>query len=544
MVGTSAQKCTEERRTKQGQYQLSTILAIFFAIDTFEHYWRACMKNCILFRLSPVLLFAFLVSAPVFAGPPRTLTILHTNDMHATFVPREAMWVKTTPRPMVGGFAELNFVADSVRAGRTDVLMMDAGDVMTGNPITERIYHGASGGALFEMMNMMGYDVWSPGNHDLDISQDNLRGLVSIARFPTVSANLRDDRMGFPLGNRPYIILERGGLRIGIIGIMSQELSSLVNQNNLVGLRVLSPVETVQRYVDELDPKTDLLIALTHQGADEDSAMAMQVHGLDVIVGGHSHTRLKKPRLVNDVIIVQTGSNTENLGVLDLTVADDRVVHYDGRLIPLWAGRERPASQVGIFADSLQKEIEKEYSEVIGVLRADWIRRDTLTAFASFVTEAQRNAVHADVAFMNVHGIRKDIAAGPMTKRDLFEALPFRNVLTTFQLSGKELRRVLDHAVKTRQAIYMTGVSGAWRKTADSTVIWSDLRVGSSPIDEQRQYSCTASDYLVGEAHRYLGIDPVNIIFLSRTLFDTVEKAVRAEHDIQPRVAATVRRAP
>lgn len=502
------------------------------------------MKNHILFRLFSVAFSTIMVSAAVVAETPRTLTILHTNDMHATFIPREAMWIKTSPRPMVGGFSELGFIADSVRAGRTDVLMMDAGDVMTGNPITERLYRNASGGALFEMMNMMGYDVWCPGNHDLDISQDNLRGLVSIARFPTVSANLLNDRMEFPLGNRPYVILERGGIRIGIIGIMSQGLSSLVNQNNLVGLRVLSPVETLQRYVDELDPKTDLLIALTHQGVDEDSTLASQVHGLDVIVGGHSHTRLKKPKLVNDVIIVQTGSNTENLGVLDLSVADDRVVHYDGRLIPLWAGRERAASRVSVFADSLQKEIEKEYSEVIGLLRADWIRRDTLTAFASFVTEAQRTAVQADVAFMNVHGIRKDIAAGPMTKRDLFEALPFRNVLTTFQLSGRELRRVLDHSARTRPGIYMTGISGRWEQRADSILIWSDIRVGSSPIDDKREYSCTASDYFVGEARRYLGLEPANIIFLSRTLFDTVEKAVRAEHDIQPRLAATVRRAP
>jgi 5'-nucleotidase/UDP-sugar diphosphatase len=496
------------------------------------------MKNHILFRLFSATLSTILFSSVVVAGAPLTLTILHTNDMHATFMPREAMWIKTTPRPMVGGFAELLFVADSIRASRANVLMMDAGDVMTGNPITERLYRNVYGGALFEMLNMMGYDVWCPGNHDLDISQDNLRGLVSIARFPTVCANLVNDRMEFPLGNRPYVILERGGIRIGVIGIMSQELSSLVNQNNLVGLRVLSPAETL-----ELDPKTDLLIALTHQGVDEDSALALQVHGLDVIVGGHSHTRLKKPKLVNDVIIVQSGSNTENLGVLDLTIADDRVVHYDGRLITLWAGRERPSSGLSVFADSLQKEIEKEYSEVIGVLRADWIRRDTLTAFASFVTEAQRTAVQADVAFMNVHGIRKDIAAGPMTKRDLFEALPFRNMLTTFQLSGKELRQVLDHAVRTRQAIYMTGISGQWEQRADSILLWSGIRVGSSPIDDKRAYSCTASDYFMGEAHRYLGLEPANIIYLPRTLFDTVEKAVRAEHDIQPRLAATVRRA-
>ncbi len=142
------------------------------------------MKIRTLFRLfcSPVP--TLLLSAAVFAGDPRTLTILHTNDMHATFVPREAMWVKTLRGRWWADSPSCTRLPIRSGRGRPDVLMMDAGDVMTGNPITERVYRGASGGALFEMMNMIGYDVWCPGNHDLDISQDNLRGLVSIAAFP------------------------------------------------------------------------------------------------------------------------------------------------------------------------------------------------------------------------------------------------------------------------------------------------------------------------------------------------------------------------
>jgi 2',3'-cyclic-nucleotide 2'-phosphodiesterase (5'-nucleotidase family) len=500
------------------------------------------MKRSVAFRAS---LFLFAVSAlfGTLVAQPRTLTILHTNDMHAAFVPREAVWVKTQPRPMVGGFTELAYTVDSIRHTRSDVLLLDGGDVMTGNPITERVYKGASGGTLFEMMNMIGYDAWCPGNHDLDVSQANLIALASIAKFPTLCANLVNDQHQFPLHNIPYTIIKRNGLRVGIIGIISQELYSLVLQANLTGLRVLSPQETTQKYVDLLRPKTDLVIALTHQGVDEDSALAASVHGLDMIVGAHSHTRLKVPRVVNGVYIVQTGSNIENLGVVSLTVDNHRLTNVNGRLIQLWAAKKRPTSPVSTLVDSMQAEIEKEYSEVIGVLHGDWVRGGSESAIGSYITEAQREAARADVGFMNIHGIRKDLLAGPIRKKDLFEALPFRNVLATFQLTGTQLRTVLEYAVRTRSPIHLAGITATWLLGSDSTVELRDVRINGNVLDDKRAYSCVASDYLMGEAERYLGIVPTDIIYLPLTLFGTVEKRIREDHDITPKVIPALHRA-
>ena len=228
----------------------------------------------------------------------RTLTILHTNDMHAKFAPREAYWVRdANPKPMVGGFNELCYAVDSIRRVKPVTLLLDAGDVMTGNPIADIQYRGAYGGALFDMMDRIGYEVWCPGNHDFDVSQDNLRLLTRIATFPTVSANLIGPSGTGPVDNVPYVLLEKGGIRIGVIGIMSEDLYGLVNQNNLEGIRVLSASETLQKYIDEISPRVDFVIALTHEGADEDSALAAKVHGLQIIVGGHSHTRLRRPKL-------------------------------------------------------------------------------------------------------------------------------------------------------------------------------------------------------------------------------------------------------
>ena len=120
----------------------------------------------------------------------RTLTLLHTNDMHASFLPHEATWMKGSPKPLVGGFKELEFKIDSIRKSKQNVLLFDGGDVMTGNPISDMMYKDAEGGALYEMMNMLNYDAACLGNHEFDISQENVHKLMRVARFPIMSANL------------------------------------------------------------------------------------------------------------------------------------------------------------------------------------------------------------------------------------------------------------------------------------------------------------------------------------------------------------------
>jgi 5'-nucleotidase / UDP-sugar diphosphatase len=464
-----------------------------------------------------------------------TITFLHSNDMHASFVPHEAVWVRTTPKPMVGGFKELAFKIDSMRAVRPLTILVDGGDVMTGNPISEIDYKGATGGALFEMMNRMKYDISCPGNHDLDISQENLIKLTKIASFPSLSANLVNAVGQFPVNNKPYAIIERVGIKVGFIGLMSQELYGLVNQNNLVGIKVLSPVETARKYVAQLRPKVDLLVALTHQGVDDDSVLAEEVPGLDIIIGAHSHTRLKSPKVVNHIPIVQTGSNAENLGVTDVTIENGKVVSVEGSLIQLWPGQNRPANSVSALVDSMKERVDREYSEVIGTLTEDWVRKNGGSAMGTFITDAQREAAHAEIGFMNDHGMRKDVAAGNITKRDLFEVLPFRNILMTFQMSGEELESIARFVLDKNPGLQMTGMKIAWKKQADGTKEIVGITVQGKPLDSKRMYICAASDFLVGDAQRYMGLEIRKATSLQQTVFDAVEKAIRKEKRITPK---------
>lgn len=475
-----------------------------------------------------------------FANGPQTLTILHTNDMHAQFVPKEAFWVRETPKPLVGGFVRIKELVDSLRAVRPATVVLDAGDVMTGNPIADRPYQGAEGGALFAMMNLIGYDAWCPGNHDFDISQNNLRKLVRIASFPTLSANLINDQRDSAAGNIPYVIIRRGGLRVGIIGLMTPELYGLVNQNNLVGVRVLPPAETVRKYVDTLQGKTDIVVLLTHQGTDLDSALATEISGVAVIVGGHSHTRLRSPKVVNGIIIVQAGSSAENLGDLQLTVENGRVVSYSGRLIPAWVSGKAATGRLAALADSMQGEINREYSEVIGVLGSDWKRSEWQSPIGTFIADAQRLAAAADVGFMNTHGIRKDQSAGPMTKGDLYEILPFRNVLVTFAMSGRELVSVMRYMLEKHPAVQVAGMSGTFTRHPDGTVELHEVSIGGKAVEEEKLYKCAASDYMIGEARRYFGRDVAQPYYLRQTLFEAVEKRIRSLRTVNPEVLSRI----
>ncbi len=432
---------------------------------------------------------------------------------------------------MVGGFNELVHAVDSIKRVNANVLLLDGGDVMTGNPISDIEYGGAQGGALFELMNRTGYDAACPGNHDLDISQENLRALINVQRFPALSANLVDDNNRLPFGNEEYTIIERGGLRIGVFGLMFQSLASVVNQNNIIGVKVLSPVETAQRLVERLDPQTDLIVAVTHQGVKEDSIVAANVNGLDVIVGGHSHTRLQQPKVVNGVVIVQAGSNCENLGILELKIANDAVTSHNGRLLQLWA-REGRTTRLSPLVDSLKTRIDTDFAEVIATLKEDWRRGgDGETNIGNFVVNAMAEAASAEIGFTNSHGIRKDMAAGTVTKRDIYEILPFRNVLVTFQLSGKQLKEVMMYYLKRKPAIQMSAVRCTWKKSSGGIEIVS-LTVHGKPVDDNKMYICATSDFFAGQSNQYIGMEIERPVFSSKTLFDVAVEAAKKAGNI------------
>ncbi|MGQ9561406.1 MAG: bifunctional metallophosphatase/5'-nucleotidase [Candidatus Oleimicrobiaceae bacterium] len=472
---------------------------------------------------------------------PTDIVILHTNDMHAQFLPSSSEQGRT----QVGGMVALEYFVRRAREEGKPTLVVDAGDYMTGTPVSSMVVHGARGGGMIEMMNLVGYDAATLGNHEFDNGQDNLKKLIALANFDVLCANLwRGDSLFAPL---PYKVYKVGPLRVGVVGLILEKLFEEVARRQVEGLRVESIIQAAQRAIDQLDPVTDLIILLTHQGDDEDRTLAQAIRGADVIIGGHSHTRIPNPQKVNGVIVAQTGAYLQSLGRLDLKVAADSVVNFHGRLIPLLVDSVRaPNPQMEELVTSFQKRIDEEYGQVIGHLLNDWRgSRYGESNVGNFVADVMRKAVQADFATINSGGIRKSIKAGPLRKVDIVELLPFANTLVTFTCTGKELLTFLELnatnvALQRGGLMQVSGLTCAYKVTGDRAEVLA-ASVGGKPINPQATYRGVTVDFVIyGQAERYLGFEPKNPqntgLVLSEVVMDYIAKYPRVSSKVEGRI--------
>ncbi len=276
------------------------------------------MKNL---RITLILLLAVCLSVSLNG---QDLVILHTNDTHSQIVPQTS-----GEGAGLGGYERREAYINSVRAemGEGKVLLLDAGDFSQGTPY----FSIFKGDVEIELMNALGYDVACLGNHEFDNGQAELARRLKDADFESVCANY--DFSGTPLDGvvKPYTIVERGGRKIGIIGALT-DIGGIVAKNNIKGLSYINPIDTVNVLAAELKlkEKCDLVILLSHCGfyggnpenpGDED--IAAMSENVDIIVGGHSHTKLTEKKLYKNragksVTVVQDGEKGEYVGRIDI----------------------------------------------------------------------------------------------------------------------------------------------------------------------------------------------------------------------------------
>ncbi len=164
--------------------------------------------------ISMLLLFIFTL-LPGFTAAKNTVTFLHTNDMHAQYVPQSATWVQQTPKPMIGGMVALDYFIRRQLEQYPDALVLDAGDISTGTPLSKIEYKGALNGGFVEMMNLMDYDAYTIGNHEFDEGTENLKILLDLMKFDVLGANLRINQEN--PADAPYKIYTVGDVRVGVI---------------------------------------------------------------------------------------------------------------------------------------------------------------------------------------------------------------------------------------------------------------------------------------------------------------------------------------
>jgi len=441
----------------------------------------------------------------------------------------------------------LNHYVMQVRDETSDVLLLDAGDLMTGNIISNIEYKDAEGGALVEMMNMIGYDGMTCGNHEFDKHKSNLEQLIAIAEFPVFSANLLDDK-GESFTEEKYHIYNVSGLKVGVIGLTPHPLKGLVNPHNLDEYNTYDPAEAVNNTVEKIDPATDLIIVLSHLGINADRELAGKVNNVDIIVGGHSHTKLEEPELVNGIIILQAGAYSHYLGRLDLTVSGDSVMEFSGSLIPTFSDSIEIDTKLADFVDSFEQIINQEYGRVIGHLTSDWIPEILQESnIGNWLTDAMRLRTKTDVGFINSGAIRKSLQAGPIAVKDIMEIIPFLDYVEIFECTGEQLMTIIYNNAKaqadqSRGVLQVSGIEYSW-KTDNGDVNIVKATVGGKPLDVKKTYKVSSLDYVIFNHQQYFGFNPENVISNNILIHDLLIEAVEEADKIDSRIEHRINKA-
>lgn len=249
-----------------------------------------------------IIIYVLLLVASLTAGAQKRLTVLHTNDTHSTVMPLSRN-LDDTLKAGRGGYLRRMAMVDEQRKAEPDLLLFDSGDFSQGSPY----YTLFKGDVEVGLMNLMRYDAATIGNHEFDFGLENMARLFRKAQFPIVCANY--DFTGTVVEGlvKPYVILKRNGVKIGVFGL-APKLDGLVSKENYEGVKYLDPAGTAQKVVDELrnKRKCDVVICLSHLGWNlmptdvDDSCMIAATKGIDLVLGGHSHTYFKALEYVND----------------------------------------------------------------------------------------------------------------------------------------------------------------------------------------------------------------------------------------------------
>jgi len=403
-----------------------------------------------------------------------------------------------------GGLAYLATKAERLRAERP-TLFLAAGDMIQGNNWAN-IFQGKSS---IEAMNAMGFDAMVVGNHEFDFGQSTLKKRIDEANFPVLGANVRGMS-----GLKPYIIKDIGGVSVAVIGVVTDETPVSTAPKNVEGLQFLSPADTVSKYVKELKDRGMFIVVLSHIGFVADIELAKKVEGIDVIVGGHSHTRVDKPALIGKTFVVQAFEHGKVLGVLDLNVKNKGIVRAEGRLEPIIPTGEKNET-VGEIVAKYQQQVDAIMSDMVGesLVELDGTHvRLVETNFGNLIADIMRNVSGADAAIINGGTIRTSIKKGPILVGDIYGALPFDNYIVAIKLTGQQILDALEHGVSGIEEVrggfpQVSGIVFTYDRSNPKGSRVKEVFVNGIPLAIDKEYTVATNDFLAagGDGYKAFG---------------------------------------
>ncbi|MBP7310169.1 MAG: bifunctional metallophosphatase/5'-nucleotidase [Candidatus Cloacimonetes bacterium] len=467
-----------------------------------------------------------------------SLRIFHTNDTHGAYLPQKVGSGDSTS--YIGGYANLEYHLQKERSKAPRSIYVDAGDQQTGSVFASLKYKGAIGGAVIKAFNHLPLDATTFGNHEFDMGQENAINLTELALYPFVSTNLRTS-FGTTLRS-PYHIIKRDSLKIGILGLTMLDLSEKVKKENVAEITVESYSEAINRYLEELDAQTDLIILLTHIGFEADHALAFDLDDrIDLIIGGHSHDAISEPVQANGIYITSAGSHLQLLGLLDLEVENDRITSYKQTLIPLIQPELLPETKLSKFISVIADSLEVEMGKVIANIPKTWtpnkFAETELSLWAANALYADyREQYQPDLALINCGGLRKTIPAGPVTLRDMHELMPFNNNVVLFSCFGSDLLTMVEYnkqIAAEKPYDIVQGSDMGWKMQPCPGGHGHDKRVFTihgQEIERSKLYRVVSHDYLVGQWEKYLGFEPLDVVETGDLILDSAIRQIKLQY--------------
>ncbi|MBL8118073.1 MAG: 5'-nucleotidase C-terminal domain-containing protein [Anaerolineae bacterium] len=526
-----------------------------------------------------VMLMVVMMIAPAAQAQDETfsLTILHTNDVHGAYGPYNAAADATTD----GGAARQMTVVNQIRAEGGNVLLLDAGDRFTGTLFHQQ-WRGEDSARI---MNAMGYDAMTVGNHEFDDGDEALVSFTDSLNFPLLTANVT---FGADLAEKiqPYAVLEVAGEQIGVVGltppdtgILSSPGEDVVFNEDMAG--------AVQSYVDELTEQgINKIILMSHIGQGADETIVAQVSGVDIIIGGHSHTLLSNaysageaeyPVVMqdkdgNNVYIVQAGSNLRYMGRLNVTWDTEGVVASASGDTILLSRYITPDPEILAIVNELRVPITELRETAVGdtsvfLVGDRAICRAAECNLGNLITDAMRAYSGAPIAITNGGGIRSSVPVGAATPEilelgspltvtlgDVLTVLPFGNLVATVDLTGADVIAALENGVSqvengAGRFPQVSGIRYSWdgSKEAGQRVVSVEVmgEDGSySAIDPESVYTVATNDFMRrgGDGYSTFVDNAISFYDFGSPLDVVLADFIKANSPISPAVEGRITR--
>lgn len=441
----------------------------------------------------------------------RRFTILHSNDMHGDFLAE----VRGGEGRLTGGLALLSGYINHVRAREENVFFVISGDMVQGS-IIDSEYKGIS---TIEIMNYLAPDVVTLGNHEFDYGLPHLLFLEKMANFPIVNANLYIRQYNKRL-MQPYVILQKAGLDILFIGAITDKVIDALRRDEDVGSFI--SLEDVAAEVGKIanaykSDDIDLTVLLTHIGFETDCELAGLLDpawGVDVIIGGHSHTILEQPARVNNILIAQAGVGTDQVGRFDIIVDDDTnaIVDYRWQLIPITEGLAPPDRALQEYIDSFKTAVDRKYNTILCKLATTLTHpgREEETALGNLIADAIAESGNIDVMLLGAGSVRVKELGPLVTLGNFISCFPFDDTITRFQVSGARLKRIFAHWMRAENR---DGEGECYQVSGGVRVVYDDaegrlasLEVKGRPVQDDATYTLGLQGYHLTNCAAYLGI--------------------------------------